>query len=74
MESQPQNPEFRINPENLHPCSLSLISQNRYPWLSMTLDIESQFPKSLPGTPFKKFCASLGTHKVQKHREKISPN
>ena len=20
MESQPQNPEFRINPENLHPC------------------------------------------------------
>ena len=21
MESQPQNPEFRINPENFHPCS-----------------------------------------------------
>ena len=20
MESQPQNPEFRINPETLHPC------------------------------------------------------
>ena len=20
MESQPQNPEFRINPENVHPC------------------------------------------------------
>ena len=20
MESQPQNPEFRINPENIHPC------------------------------------------------------
>ena len=20
MESQPQNPEFRINPENCHPC------------------------------------------------------
>ena len=20
MESQPQNPEFRNNPENLHPC------------------------------------------------------
>ena len=20
MESQPQNPEFRINPENFHPC------------------------------------------------------
>ena len=22
MESQPQNPEFRINPENFHQCSL----------------------------------------------------
>ena len=21
MESQPQNPEFRINPESFHPCS-----------------------------------------------------
>ena len=20
MESEPQNPEFRINPENFHPC------------------------------------------------------
>ena len=20
MESQPQNPEFRISPENFHPC------------------------------------------------------
>ena len=20
MESQPQNPKFRINPENFHPC------------------------------------------------------
>ena len=22
MESQPQNPEFRINPEDFHPCLL----------------------------------------------------
>ena len=22
MESQPQNPEFRNNPENFHPCTL----------------------------------------------------
>ena len=21
MENQPQNPEFRINPENFHPCA-----------------------------------------------------
>ena len=24
MESQPQNPEFRINPENFHPCISSV--------------------------------------------------
>ena len=24
MESQPQNPEFRINPENFHPCNTDL--------------------------------------------------
>ena len=23
MESQPQNPEFRNNPENFHPCPIS---------------------------------------------------
>ena len=22
MESRPQNPEFRINPENFHPCNI----------------------------------------------------
>ena len=26
MESQPQNPEFRINPEKFHPCTSKLIS------------------------------------------------
>ena len=26
MESQPQNPEFRINPENFHPCITSFYS------------------------------------------------
>ena len=25
MESQPQNPEFRINPENFHSCSFVII-------------------------------------------------
>ena len=24
MESQPQNPEFRINPENFHPCNVHI--------------------------------------------------
>ena len=27
MESQPQNPEFRINPENFHPCVYQLYFQ-----------------------------------------------
>ena len=25
MESQPQNPDFRINPENFHPCAYHLL-------------------------------------------------
>ena len=24
MESQPQNPEFRNNPENFHPCTINI--------------------------------------------------
>ena len=27
MESQPQNPEFRNNPENFHPCDISYLQQ-----------------------------------------------
>ena len=27
MESQPQNPEFRINPENFHPCVFCLLDK-----------------------------------------------
>ena len=27
MESQPQNPEFRITPENFHPCIFLLWNQ-----------------------------------------------
>ena len=32
MESQPQNPEFRINPENFHPCfcEVSSVKKNAY--------------------------------------------
>ena len=26
MESQPQNPEFSNNPENFHPCILTVIT------------------------------------------------
>ena len=27
MESQPHNPEFRINPENFHPCNYDCLQQ-----------------------------------------------
>ena len=27
MESQPQNPEFRNNPENFHPCCLEIATK-----------------------------------------------
>ena len=27
MESQPQNREFRINPENFHPCIYTSVSK-----------------------------------------------
>ena len=29
MESQPQNPEFRINPGNFHPCFMYNLKINR---------------------------------------------
>ena len=28
MESQPQNPKFRNNPEHFHPCLLTITSAN----------------------------------------------
>ena len=37
MESQSQNPEFRNNPENFHPCVFTLYRFNNYmgvQWLS----------------------------------------
>ena len=31
MESHPQNPEFRNNPENVHPCTISVMSNGLDP-------------------------------------------
>ena len=39
MESQPQNPEFRINPENFHPCCVQLFKKNSI--LSFEISVES---------------------------------
>ena len=37
MESQPQNPEFRINPENVNPCIHNRNShrKDKYKWNSI---------------------------------------
>ena len=39
MESQPQNPEFRINPENFHPCLSAMV---------FTLIVRANILKFLP--------------------------
>ena len=42
MESQPQNPEFRINPENFHPCvSGALVSNSQFFMKSRVIFIEN---------------------------------
>ena len=33
MESQPQNPEFRINPENFYPCVALIICMGVFHWV-----------------------------------------
>ena len=36
MESQPQNPEFRNNPENFHPCNLEYGIHHSYALLALS--------------------------------------
>ena len=40
MESQPQNPEFRNNPENFHPCTCQLVPYAGY-WLDYEKPVHS---------------------------------
>ena len=55
MESQPQNPEFRNNPENFHPCFYTLKKDSEF---DLDYMARSHFmklhlvEKSLAGTPF----------------------
>ena len=37
MESQPQNPEFRNNPENFHPCILFSFSSKQI-WCAIAIE------------------------------------
>ena len=54
MKSQPQNPEFRINPENFHPCMLPLQVH-----VLMFLDISYA---TTNGASAKNSCASTAVH------------
>ena len=38
MESQPQNPEFRINPENFHQCTYK-VGYGIYIFYSLTINM-----------------------------------
>ena len=41
MESQPQNPEFRNNPENFHPCNQQFFWLGCFPGLNQFLEDEA---------------------------------
>ena len=41
MESQPQNPEFRNNPENFHPCKRSYMDMFMRLWYLSCIHIHS---------------------------------
>ena len=44
MESQPKNPEFRINPENFHPCYVSMLTTTEVrPEFFLLVDLRELF-------------------------------
>ena len=45
MESQPQNPEFRNNPENFHPCDFVMFSNksNSFSYFGRAPDCDKIF-------------------------------
>ena len=59
MESRPQNPEFRNNPENFHPCT----------YLLTPVTAESSLLSSLPSS----LCLNIGRsqHSPEDSVEKI---
>ena len=68
MESQPQNPEFRINPENFHPCitctlcTTLLVSSNN----DIAVDVENDVaPLCRPRTirPSFLYCSTGSQNK-----------
>ena len=62
MESQPQNPEFRINPENFHPWICSGIQLTRIVQLFSYLSMETYMVGSQKN-PLNEMVL-LGTHKT----------
>ena len=45
MESQPQNPEFRNNPENLHPCNKWTTNRGSYMSAHVLLNLLNELRK-----------------------------
>ena len=69
MESQPQNPEFRINPENFHPCrsSFTLLTIQSLPFthLSMVSEDLGSTQKMSISSPLDPFWTNGIYHESQ---------
>ena len=59
MESQPQNPEFRNNPENFHPSSFAIISLRKRELVALLL-LYSPFYETIFSLPVLFFYLKLG--------------
>ena len=48
MESQPQNPEFRINPKNFHPCAyIQKHLSHFFSWKQNNMNPDQTAPKGV---------------------------
>ena len=63
MESQPQNPEFRINPENFHPCILIVLWYYDSKFLTVPLTVSLYLYHPLMWTSIYQFIDINTVHK-----------
>ena len=73
MESQPQNPEFRNNPENFHPCdTVNYKSQLRVQQTRKDLYHSQAFIKSITKKYFSYFSTKTFVVGTQKKRLRMT--
>ena len=60
MESQPQNPEFRINPENFHPCITTIFSEQTQQRIKMYRKEGNHLKRPVNRSWEKAYYISLG--------------